>query len=116
MRKILRTQAARDVANRLIPAETAVDEALAKVAELTSAMVKARLSANLSASCGQEAMIRVQSVSALLFEARSGMLDAHASLAETQRQIGLREVSYGDLMGCPKGEAGTGENVVSIAA
>ena len=115
MRKA-RMQAAQSVADELTPAETVIDEALARVASLTCAMATARVEASLSPMCREAAFVRVYAASALLFEARSALLDTNRELAVTQKEIGLHEVSFGDLMGCPPMKSDAGTNVVAIAA
>jgi hypothetical protein len=114
MRRI-RMQAAQSVADQLTLAEAAIDDALAKVAGLTGAMALARIEANLPPMCAEGAFSKVQVVSALLFETRSAILDTHRELAIAQTDIGLREVAFGDLMGCPPIKSDTDSNVVAIA-
>lgn len=116
MKKAIRTQAAQHVANHLIPAETALDHALMSVAALTSALVTARLDASLSASTGHEAFTHIGTATTLLTQARSELIHAHKDLAQAKIDIGLREVSFGNLMGCPSAFAEPSTNLMSIVA
>lgn len=84
-----RRQAAEQVADRLFAAETAIDEAFAKTAELAQAMPMARHSANLSALHGQGAFERAAAAMTALGEARRQIVETHKELGETQLQIGL---------------------------
>jgi len=92
-----RRDAAMKVAERLFAAEDAIDIALARAAELNGTFVTARTEAHLSAVVGQDAFESVASAFAALARARSEIVEAHKRLSETQVQIGLRTVSFGDL-------------------
>lgn len=115
MRKAVRTKVAQNVADHLIPAEIALDEAMLSVAALTNAVISGRLEANLSAVTAHEAISRIGKVTVLLAQARGELVDAHSHLAQAKIDIGLREVSFGAMGGCPNGSADA-DNVVSIAA
>jgi hypothetical protein len=91
-----RRAAAMKVAESLFAAEEAIDLALARAAELTGAMVSARNEANLSATVGQEAFEGSAAAFAALARARADIVETHKRLSETQVQIGLRAVSFGD--------------------
>ena len=116
MRKAIRTQVAQNVANHLIPAEAALDEALMSVTQLTNAIISARLEANLAASTAHNAIACMGSVTNLLTQARGELVDAHAHLAHAKVEIGLREVSFGSSGGCPNGSADEKTNVMSLVA
>jgi hypothetical protein len=115
MRKDLRTNAATKVAAHLIPAETAIDEAVAKVASLIGTMLTARLEANLPMSTGQSAIDAMTAAMTMMISARSKVIESHGELARAKVEIGLRTVSFGD-MGCPPIIAEIESNVVPIAA
>lgn len=115
MRKELRTNAATKVAAHLIPAETAIDEAVAKVASLIGTMLTARVEANLPMSVGQSALDAMTQAMNMMLQARSKVIESHSALATTQVEIGLRTVGFGD-MGCPPPVAEMPNNVVPIAA
>lgn len=115
MRKMMRTRAAQDVADQLIPTEAALDDALSHVARLIGTTVDARRNANLPVSCGHKAIAGMNRIAGLISEARTEMVGVHEELAHTKVQIGLREVSFGASGGCPPMGADADSNVVSIA-
>ena len=116
MRKTVRTRAAQQVANHLIPAEAALDEALSSVVRLIGTTIEARLDANLPVSCDHKAIIGMNKVVGLITQARTEIVEVHAELAIAKTQIGLREVSFGAGGGCPPMRAEGDSNVVSIAS
>jgi hypothetical protein len=117
MRKAIRTQVAQNVADHLIPAEAALDEALMSVTQLTNAIISARLEANLAACTAHGAIACMGNVTNLLTQARGELVDAHAHLAKAKKEIGLREVSFGSSGGCPPSAAeGDGAVIMSLVA
>jgi hypothetical protein len=116
MRKVVRTRAAQQVANQLIPTETALDEALSNVVRLIGTTIDARIDASLPVSCAHKAIVGMNAVASLITQARTELVEVHAELALTKTQIGLREVSFGGLGGCPPMNVETQSNVVSIAS
>lgn len=92
----LRQAIAQNVADRLFAAESAIDIALTRAAELTAAMPQARADARLPAMIGQSALEGAAEAFTALVEARRRMVQTHASLDEARLQIGLREVASGD--------------------
>ncbi|HEX9947296.1 MAG TPA: hypothetical protein VGA98_07135 [Allosphingosinicella sp.] len=91
-----RRDAAMKVADSLFAAEEAIDIALAKVAELNGTLVTARGEAKLSAIVGQDAFDTAASVFAALARARCDIVETHKRLSETQVQIGLGAIAFGD--------------------
>ncbi len=89
---------AHTVAQRLFAAEEAVDLALARIAELNAALPLARLDARLAASIGQDAIASSASAMVLVAETRDKIVATHANLKRASDDIGLGEVSYGDLL------------------
>lgn len=89
---------AQTVAERLFAAETALDIALVRIAELNAALPLARLDARISAVVGQEAIQSSASAMMLVAETREKIVATHANLKQVSDDIGLREVSYGDLV------------------
>ncbi|NKJ02445.1 hypothetical protein [Novosphingobium sp. SG707] len=89
---------AQTVAQRLFAAETALDIALARIAELNAAIPLARLDGGISAIVGQEAILSSASAMMLVAETREKIVATHANLKQASDDIGLREVSYGDLV------------------
>jgi hypothetical protein len=99
-----RREAATKVADSLFAAEAAIDAALARAAELSGALVTARSEANLSAIVGQDAFEGAAAALGALVRARADIVETHKRLSETQVQIGLRNVAWGD-QGKPPPEA-----------
>ena len=99
-----RRAAVMKVAESLFAAEEAIDLALARAAELTSTMVNARIDAKLSAIVAQDAFEGSASAVAALVRARADIVETHKRLSESQVQIGLRTVSFGDLGKPPSGQ------------
>ncbi|NOW48977.1 multidrug efflux pump subunit AcrA (membrane-fusion protein) [Novosphingobium sp. SG751A] len=89
---------AQTVAERLFAAETALDIALARIAELNAALPLARLDGGISAIVGQEAILSSASAMMLVAETREKIVATHANLKQASDDIGLREASYGDLV------------------
>jgi hypothetical protein len=101
MRKAVRTDVARSVATHLISTEVAMDETLVKMMALVGVIVEGRLKANLPMACANDAVHAINRCATLMSEARTGLIDAHGMLAAAKNEVGLREVSFGDMMGCP---------------
>jgi hypothetical protein len=93
----IRREAAQKVADSLFAVEEAIDAALARAAELNGTLVSARTHAQLSAIVGQEAFASAATTFAALAQARADIVATHKKLSETQTQIGLRTVSFGEL-------------------
>lgn len=97
----LRQGVAQKVADRLFAVEAAIDEALTRAAELTAAMPQARTEARLPAIVGQDALDRATEAFVALVNARRHIVETHKSLDITRAEIGLQEVSGGDLIPKP---------------
>ena len=85
--RVKRKDIAQSVADRLFAAETALDLAAARIAELNAALPLARLDAVTSSAA---AMV-------LVARTREEIVATHANLKRASEDMGLREVSYGDL-------------------
>jgi hypothetical protein len=96
-----RIAAATNVAEHLIDAERAMDQALEKVALLTAAMSSSRLAANISAVTAHGAIMRITTATQFLGQARSEIALGHIELNTAKAEIGLREMNFGGAMGCP---------------
>ncbi|HMT44380.1 MAG TPA: hypothetical protein PKA59_07480 [Chakrabartia sp.] len=92
-----RLAAAQDVAARLFALEQAIDDALAKAAELTISLPAARSRAKLSAVVAQDATSEVAATLQVLAQARHHAVQAHHHLADTQVSIGLKTYGMGGL-------------------
>lgn len=91
-----RRDAAMKVAESLFAAEDAIDAAFARVAELNGALVMARSDAHLSAIVAQDAFELAASTLSALAKARGEIVETHKRLSETQVQIGLGAIAFGD--------------------
>ena len=113
-----RIRAASMVARQLAPAEADIDTAMTSLSALTTAMLAARAEANLSPCVGQDAFDNIGEATALLFKARSKIIDAHHSLHQAQSDIGLRELNFGPSQGLLTERAHSPQqsNVVAIAS
>jgi hypothetical protein len=77
-------------------------------------MVTARQEANLSAIVGQDAFELSASAFAALARARSDIVETHKRLSETQVQVGLRTMSWGEQGKPPQGN-GEARHLKSVA-
>jgi hypothetical protein len=107
-----RLKAGQDIANCLIAAETAIDQALASAATLAAMMPTARLEAGVAAEVGQEAMEFAAKTCASLFEARAAVVATHQELAKTKDAIGLRTFNLGALV--PKASELARDTVIAL--
>jgi hypothetical protein len=110
-----RIAAAQSVADCLFEFEKALDEAFALGSALSSRIVTARLEARLSAVLGQDAIEGSVRTLALLGDARRELVGTHRHLKSCADQIGLREVSFGDLLKPPKAAAVEAPSLRSVA-
>lgn len=87
-----RRLAAEQVAGALYEAESAIDAAISRAAELTAMMPLLRKAAGASALIGQDAVERASQAIMALTEARRAMVETHKELSVVQSQIGLGAV------------------------
>ncbi|MFC3714388.1 hypothetical protein ACFOMD_17605 [Sphingoaurantiacus capsulatus] len=97
-----RVNIARQVADQLFAAETAIDTALAKTAALAGLMPSVREDARLSALVGQGAVERAIETMAALGEARRKIVETHKQLSITQKQMGLGPLNFGGWVDKPQ--------------
>ncbi|WP_150293352.1 MULTISPECIES: hypothetical protein [Sphingobium] len=88
---------AKSVAGKLFAAEEAIDIAAARIAELNAALPIARLDARFAAAIGQDALVSSASAVMLIAQTRQEIVATHANLKQTNDDVGLAEVGYGDL-------------------
>lgn len=93
---------ARQVAQRLLAAEEAIDNALREAAQLAHYMPIARQEVGVSVEVGQEAIEEAIATLSSLSEARRKIMLTHRALAETQASAGLRERNYGGFVDKPR--------------
>ena len=86
---------ARDLTLKLYGAEHAVDDSLAKMNDLMTAMIKARLELGMAATVGNEALNKTGEAINALLAARTAAVAAHAELSVLQEQFGIRLVGIG---------------------
>ena len=110
-----RRNAAIKVAESLFAAERAIDDALARAAELNGSLVTARREANLSAVVGQDAFEGSATAFAALARARCQIVETHKRLSETKIQLGLRTLAIGETKTPPLFEGADGRHLQSVA-
>lgn len=97
-----RRSAAIKVAESLFAAEKAIDNALARAAELNGNMVTARTEAKLSAVVGQDAFEVSAAAFAALARARCDIVETHKRLDAAKIQMGLRTLAVGETKQPPE--------------
>jgi len=112
MMLIERRTAARKIAANLFALEEALDIALAQAGGLAATLPTARAEARVSAVVGQEAIGSTAEALSLLVQARAKVIEAHHHLQETRIQMGLREVSVGDIL--PKPSAASADETPTL--
>lgn len=111
-----RLAAARRVADELIPAEFDLDNAILHTSRLAIAVIEGRRAAKLPLNVGQEGLSLVSRAATKLIEARGDFIEAHLAFRDTQDDIGLRAVSFGDLWESPdKSTAGMPNQSANVA-
>jgi hypothetical protein len=96
-----RRETAQGVADRLLATENGIDNALTLAAALSGHLPQARLSAQLAAEVGHEAIELASEAFQHLVRARAAMVKAHQSLAQVQVRIGLESFAFGGSYGKP---------------
>lgn len=81
---------AQGVANKLFASENSIDEALSQASVLLSGLLTARQEMNLSATAGDDIMVKVTAAISALSTARTAMVGAHADLDVLKSQVGIR--------------------------
>lgn len=113
-----RLSAAQAVAAELFPTEQHVDDAIVRASKLAIALIEGRRQAKLPITAGQDGLNHIIVAAGKLVEAREQMGAAHSALRVTQDDIGLRNISFGDLWDCPPNpnkKAELPDNVANIA-
>ena len=110
-----RLAAAKQVAAELIPAETDLDNAILHTSRLAIAVIEGRRSARLPISTGQAGLIHITRATVKLAEARSEIGAAHLALRETQDEVGLRAMAFGDFWECPDKKAEAPAHIANVA-
>ncbi|MBA2466184.1 MAG: hypothetical protein H0V46_01085 [Sphingomonas sp.] len=110
-----RLAAARKVADQLLPAEADLDSAILHASRLAIAVIEGAKTAKLPIDTGQEGLALVARASAKLVEARGEILAAHVAFRETQDDIGLRTLSFGDLWVSPDKKGALADDAAQAA-
>jgi len=110
-----RLAAARRVADELLPAETDLDNAIVRAARLAIAVIEGRRSAKLPLDTGQEGLAFMSRATAKLVDARGDIMAAHVAFRETQEEIGLKAVSFGDYWESPDKKASALDETANAA-
>jgi len=97
-----RLNAARRIAEALVPSETDIESALASTSRLIGAIAEARANTNLPISLGQESLAALGTTVTALIDARAAIAAAHAALAKDRVDAGLGAYGMGDVSECPK--------------
>lgn len=105
---------AQGVANKLFASENSIDEALSQASTLLSGLLSARQDMNLSATAGDDIMVKMTAAISALSTARTAMVGVHTDLDVLKAQVGIRTkmVGYQDK---PAQAAYTGPTVVAKA-
>ncbi len=97
-------------ADRLLATEDAVDKAITETGELIATLSRLRVSGNLSAVYGQDAIDAIMGGAAALSTARGHFVKAHGHLDRVKTQLGCRTVASGTLQ--PKPDGSSNDSVV----
>jgi hypothetical protein len=93
-----RIEAATEIAEKLLAAETAIDAAIAATTDLNACLPANQAKLSLSATFGQDAIESAAGAFASLIAARKKTVEAHHHLNAMKDEIGLREFAFGGLM------------------
>lgn len=93
--------AARELNERIGPAEAAIDRAISLQAELIALTPQARLGAGLPASTGHQALVRLAAAMSATIAARGEFLAAHEEFAVVRDELRIPTTALGSGEGCP---------------
>jgi hypothetical protein len=97
-----RLNAARRIAEALIPGENDIETAIVSTSRLIGAISEARRQTNLPIAIGQDSLCALAATMTALIEARAAIAAAHAALATDRVNAGLAAYGMGDVSDCPK--------------
>ena len=97
----VRLNAARKIAETLIPSETAIETAIASTSRLIAAIAEGRAETKLPVSMGQDSLAALGATMTALIDARATIAAAHAALAQDRVNAGLSAYGMGDVSDCP---------------
>jgi hypothetical protein len=81
---------AKKLANKLFAAEASVDAAIEASMTLLAGMAEARKEAGVSATVGNSATAKVAEAIAILAQARTAVVEAHAEMDQVKLRLGIR--------------------------
>ena len=110
-----RLRAAKVVADQLLPAETDLDNAILHASRVAIAVIEGRRSAKLPLNAGHDGLAHMSRAAAKLIDARGEIIAAHVAFRETQKDIGLRTVSFGDIHESPDKIAALPNDAANVA-
>jgi hypothetical protein len=114
MRKQQIENAAYELATQVRTVEESIEIALAEIAQLQSKMIHARGVTGAGFVTSHAAFEQVAATLSSLVEARGGIGNCHATLADMKQSIpGLRTVSFGDGDECPPKTASADLRIVA---
>lgn len=88
-------------ADRLFATEDAVDRALTETGELIATLTRLRVTGNLSAVYGQDAIDAIMGGAMALSSARGHFVTAHGHLDRVKTQLGCKTMASGTLQPKP---------------
>jgi hypothetical protein len=97
----VRLNAARRIAEALIPSESDIDTAIASTSVLIAAIAEGRANTKLPITLGQNSLAALTVTMTSLVAARGSIAEAHAALSEDRVTAGLRAYGMGDVSDCP---------------
>jgi L-serine deaminase len=100
-----RLNAARRIADALVPTETDIEAVIASTSRLIGAIAEGRCETGVAITIGQESLAALSGALTGLVQARADIAAAHAALAEDRISSGLRAYGMGDVSDCPDASA-----------
>jgi hypothetical protein len=96
-----RLNAARRIADALVPTETDIEAVIASTSRLIGMIAEGRCETGVAITIGQEALAALSGALTGLLQARANIAAAHVALAEDRISAGLRAYGMGDVSDCP---------------
>ncbi len=102
-----RIEAVRPIAEKLHAAETSLNHSISLLGELISCIPAARSApgTRMPLTAGMEACSSLAAAVSSAARSYCEVVEAHAHFAEDRDNLGLRTVSWGDMLDCPPSKA-----------
>jgi hypothetical protein len=100
-----RLNAARRIADALVPTEINIEGAISSTSRLIDAIVEGRRETGVAITLGQDSLIALGGALSGLLQARADIAAAHSALAKDRVSVGLGAYGMGDVSDCPKATA-----------